>query len=71
VWKNLDHPYIHQLLGVTPDIKPGFYFMVTPWMSQGTIIDYIGSYPRGFVDLDCLVCVHTPLEIFNVFAFTE
>jgi len=55
VWKNLCHQNIHELLGVTAEVKPGFYFMVTPWISKGTLKECIGSYPEGFLDLRSLV----------------
>ncbi|KAJ7931278.1 kinase-like domain-containing protein [Mycena leptocephala] len=39
IWKNLDHEYVLPFIGVDSDAFPGFLCMVSPWMSQGSIVN--------------------------------
>jgi serine/threonine protein kinase len=42
MWRDLQHKYVLPILGVFSDSS--VLYMVTPWMSFGTIMDYIKKY---------------------------
>ena len=46
VWKNLSgHPHILAFLGVDTELFPGEMCMVSEWMSNGTIIEFLKKEP--------------------------
>jgi hypothetical protein len=40
VWWQLKHPYILPFLGVDCITFKGHFSLVSPWISQGTLLDY-------------------------------
>ncbi|KAJ7029581.1 kinase-like domain-containing protein [Mycena alexandri] len=55
VWQNLQHPFILPFLGVDKANFPSVLGLVSPWMSNGTVLEYLGrsgkpGYPQnGFM----------------------
>ncbi|KAF8192687.1 hypothetical protein K438DRAFT_1472654, partial [Mycena galopus ATCC 62051] len=41
VWKDLHHPHILPFLGIEKDCFPSSLCMVSPWMENGTVINYV------------------------------
>ena len=41
LWKGLTHDHVLPFLGVTEDVFPRTICMVTPWMKNGNIMEYI------------------------------
>ncbi|KAJ7921478.1 kinase-like domain-containing protein, partial [Mycena leptocephala] len=53
VWKDLDHPHILAFIGIDRDSFPSSLCMVSPWMENGTVVDYIKNY--GYANVDKLL----------------
>ncbi|KAJ7596241.1 kinase-like domain-containing protein [Mycena floridula] len=53
IWKQLDHPNILPFFGVSEDIFPPSLCLISPWISNGNLIDYIRTHP----DFDLLNAV--------------
>jgi len=60
-WKRLSHPNILELIGVTMD--DGGYTMVTPLMTNGTIIDFLRENPQA----NPLKLAHNMLHVVSFF----
>jgi serine/threonine protein kinase len=45
VWRQLEHPNLVPFLGIVQDQNMPFsiLYTITPWMSQGTLLDFIKS----------------------------
>ncbi|KAF8183812.1 hypothetical protein K438DRAFT_1489563, partial [Mycena galopus ATCC 62051] len=41
VWKDLHHPHILSFLGIDKHSFPSGICMVSPWMENGTVMDYL------------------------------
>ena len=41
VWKNLSHPNVINLIGISDTLEEGRFSMVTEWMANGNIVGYI------------------------------
>ncbi|KAF7368756.1 hypothetical protein MVEN_00200700 [Mycena venus] len=50
IWEGLHHPFILPFLGVDSDTFPSALCMVSPWMKNGTVLEYLESHGRGEVD---------------------
>jgi hypothetical protein len=51
IWKNLcSHPHILAFLGVDIESFPGEMCLVSEWMSNGTIIDFLTREPHHAVE---------------------
>ncbi|KAJ7778429.1 kinase-like domain-containing protein [Mycena metata] len=50
VWKDLHHPYILTFIGIDRESIPSSLCMVSPWMEQGTILNYLKDHGRSNVD---------------------
>ncbi|KAK7055191.1 kinase-like protein [Favolaschia claudopus] len=50
IWKELQHPYILPLVGIDRDSFPNSLCMVSPWMEQGTAINYLKEHGHDTVD---------------------
>ncbi|KAJ7041246.1 hypothetical protein C8F04DRAFT_1177432 [Mycena alexandri] len=50
VWKDLRHPYILTFIGIDRDSIPSSLCMVSPWMEQGTILNYLKDHGRSNAD---------------------
>ncbi|KAJ7575892.1 kinase-like domain-containing protein, partial [Mycena floridula] len=46
VWKQLDHPGVLKFLGVSVDMFFPSFCLVSPWMANGNINDYLQVYPN-------------------------
>ncbi|KAG7448860.1 kinase-like protein [Guyanagaster necrorhizus] len=46
VWRQLRHPYILPLLGVNEDLFAPRFCLISPWMRQGNIIEYLHKNPQ-------------------------
>ncbi|KAJ7575874.1 hypothetical protein C8J56DRAFT_1171771 [Mycena floridula] len=58
VWKQLDHPGVLKFLGVSVDMFTPSFCLVSPWMANGNINDYLQLYP----DHDCLIVLREVAE---------
>jgi hypothetical protein len=45
-WKHLHHQHVLPFLGIDVDTFPGHQCMVTLWMSNGTVMDYLKHMPN-------------------------
>ena len=43
MWKNLSHPNILDLIGVPDTLGDGKFSMVSEWMGNGNIVEYVCS----------------------------
>ena len=43
MWKNLSHPNILNLIGVPDTLEDGRFSMVSEWMTNGNIMEYVRS----------------------------
>ncbi|KAJ6504018.1 kinase-like domain-containing protein [Mycena vulgaris] len=50
VWESLRHPFILPLLGIDSNTFPSTFCLVSPLMSNGTILGYLKNHGRGEVD---------------------
>ncbi|KAJ7778423.1 kinase-like domain-containing protein, partial [Mycena metata] len=50
VWKDLLHPHILPFLGIDLDNFPAHLCLVSPWMENGTVLNYFENYGRANVD---------------------
>jgi serine/threonine protein kinase len=41
IWHRLRHPNIVPLIGIDTQILPSSWCMVSPWMKNGTVINYL------------------------------
>ncbi|KAJ7921494.1 kinase-like domain-containing protein, partial [Mycena leptocephala] len=53
VWKDLDHPHILPFIGIDRDSFPSSVCMVSLWMENGTVVNYIENY--GYANVDKLL----------------
>ncbi|KAG7100229.1 hypothetical protein E1B28_002003 [Marasmius oreades] len=51
LWKRLNHKYVLPLLGIDADTFPRQPCMVSPWMFNGTINEFLKRKEKGSVDL--------------------
>ncbi|KAJ7575964.1 kinase-like domain-containing protein [Mycena floridula] len=58
VWKQLDHPGVLKFLGVSMDMFAPSFCLVSPWMDNGNINEYLQVYP----DHDCLTVLREVAE---------
>jgi hypothetical protein len=61
-WRYLDHQNILPLLGVSQDAVAPRPSLVTPWMANGSILEYLGDHK----DVDQLSLV----RVYHSFQFT-
>ncbi|KAJ7495448.1 kinase-like domain-containing protein, partial [Mycena latifolia] len=47
VWRRLRHPYIVPLIGIDTDSFPSSLCMVSPWMENGTVINYLSGIGKA------------------------
>ncbi|KAJ6476335.1 kinase-like domain-containing protein [Mycena sanguinolenta] len=50
LWKDLRHPHILPFLGIDADSFPSFLCMVSPWMENGTVINYLKTHGHANID---------------------
>ena len=43
MWKNLSHPNVLNLIGVPDTLEDGRFSMVSEWMANGNIMEYVCS----------------------------
>jgi serine/threonine protein kinase len=43
MWKNLSHPNVLNLIGVPDTLEDGRFSMVSEWMANGNIMEYVRS----------------------------
>jgi len=41
MWKNLSHPNVLKLIGVPDTLEDGRFSMVSEWMANGNIMEYV------------------------------
>ncbi|KAF9528676.1 kinase-like domain-containing protein [Crepidotus variabilis] len=46
IWRQLRHPNILPLIGVSMEIFPRRYCFVIPWMKNGSVISYLKAHPE-------------------------
>ncbi|KAF7373176.1 Kinase-like protein [Mycena sanguinolenta] len=51
VWKDLHHPYILPFLGIDRDSFPTTLCMVSPWMKNGSVMNYLKTHGHANVDM--------------------
>ena len=47
IWKRLSHPNILPLLGVSVSKNPQYFRIISEWMPNGNVIEYIRSNPEA------------------------
>ena len=47
IWKRSSHPNILPLLGVSLSENPLYFRIISEWMSNGNVAEYIGSNPEA------------------------
>ncbi len=60
VWKQLNHPNVLAFLGVNMELFAPRFCLVSPWMSNGTLLDYLEKNPE-----------HNRMKAVSLSAFTE
>ncbi|KAJ7473171.1 kinase-like domain-containing protein [Mycena galericulata] len=64
VWQNLQHPFILPFLGIDRETFPSALCLVSPWMSNGTVLEYLGrSGKSGYPQNGLMVPPRVILEI--------
>ncbi|KAJ7834985.1 kinase-like domain-containing protein [Mycena olivaceomarginata] len=64
VWQNLQHPFILPFLGIDRETFPSALCLVSPWMSNGTVLEYLGrSGKSGYPQNGFTVPLRVMLEI--------
>jgi len=56
MWKNLSHPNVLDLIGVSNTLEDGRLSMISEWMANGDIIGYVRDNAGNHLDLvrhDC------------------
>ena len=43
MWKNLSHPNVLNLIGVLDTLEDGKFSVVSEWMTNGNILEYVGD----------------------------
>lgn len=51
IWKNLSHPNILSLIGVPDTLEDGRFSMVSEWMANGNIVEYVRSNAGNHIKL--------------------
>ncbi|KAJ7575155.1 kinase-like domain-containing protein, partial [Mycena floridula] len=46
VWKQLHHPNVLPFLGASEDLFPPSFCLISPWMTNGNLIDYLKDHPE-------------------------
>jgi hypothetical protein len=41
IWRQLDHPFILQFMGVDRDVFQPYICMVAPWLPHGNVMSYM------------------------------
>ena len=47
IWKRLSHPNVLPLLGVSVSENPRHFRIVSEWMANGNVMEYIKSNPEA------------------------
>ena len=47
IWKRLSHPNVLPLLGVSMSKNPQYFHIVSEWMPNGNVKEYIRSNPKA------------------------
>lgn len=50
-WKNLSHPNVLDLFGVPDTLEDGRFCMVSEWMANGNIMEYIRNHAGNYLKL--------------------
>ncbi|KAJ7242460.1 kinase-like domain-containing protein, partial [Mycena rebaudengoi] len=50
IWEGLRHPFILPFLGIDGDTFPSSLCMVSPWMKNGTVLEYLKEHSLAEVD---------------------
>ena len=53
MWKNLSHPNILNLIGVPDTLEDGRFSMISEWMTNGSIVEYVRSKAGNHLKLVC------------------
>ena len=53
MWKNLSHPNVLRLIGVPDTLEDGRFSMVSEWMANGNITEYVRSNAGNHLKLVC------------------
>ncbi|ESK85279.1 kinase-likeprotein [Moniliophthora roreri MCA 2997] len=51
LWRALKHPYVLPFLGVDSETFPGSFCLISPWMKNGTVLDYLRKTDGQDIDL--------------------
>ena len=46
VWKQLNHPNVLPFLGINMELFTPRFCLVSPWMSNGSLLDYLKKNPE-------------------------
>jgi len=53
MWKNLSHPNVLNLIGVPDTFEDGKFSMVSEWMANGNITEYVRKNAGNHMKLVC------------------
>ena len=53
MWKNLSHPNVLDLIGVPDTLEDGRFSMVSVWMANGNIMEYVRDNAGNHLKLVC------------------
>ena len=51
MWKNLSHPNVLDLIGVPDTLEEGRFSMVSGWMANGNIVEYVRNNAGNHLQL--------------------
>jgi len=53
MWKNLSHPNVLKLIGIPDTLEDGKFSMVSEWMANGNITEYVRDNSGNHLKLVC------------------
>ena len=51
MWKNLSHPNVLYLIGAPDTLEDGMFSVVSEWMANGNIMEYVRNSPGNHLKL--------------------
>jgi serine/threonine protein kinase len=51
MWKNLSHPNVLNLIGITDTLEDGRFSMVSEWMANGNIMEHVRAHAGNHLKL--------------------
>ena len=70
MWKNLSHPNVFNLIGVPDIFEDGKFSVVSEWMANGNIMEYVGRNSGNHLKLVCYNRIF-PCRSLNTFQLAD